>query len=212
MSACGSESGKSETSEGGANESVAFGDVIFIKLRGSSWWPAQVVDENSVNKSVKPSKRSKRSPRDILVRHYGSYIYSYIDPIKCRAEFKTILEHNDGSLRKILLQTLEQAKDLPSTKSSRSKGSSLKPKGTLSKDAAGKKKSNGQDKEQNKIKHKKQKDMSNEDKDSQSHETSSLEKSPELSSRRIRVMENLGLIAPAGSPFQKSAHKYNKAS
>ncbi|ESW09646.1 hypothetical protein PHAVU_009G144400 [Phaseolus vulgaris] len=210
MSACGSESGKSETSEGGANESVAFGDVIFIKLRGSSWWPAQVVDENSVNKSVKPSKRSKRSPRDILVRHYGSYIYSYIDPIKCRAEFKTILEHNDGSLRKILLQTLEQ--DLPSTKSSRSKGSSLKPKGTLSKDAAGKKKSNGQDKEQNKIKHKKQKDMSNEDKDSQSHETSSLEKSPELSSRRIRVMENLGLIAPAGSPFQKSAHKYNKAS
>jgi len=25
-------------------------------------------------------------------------------------------------------------------------------------------------------------------------------------------MENLGLIAPAGSPFQKSAHKYNKAS
>jgi len=39
----------------------------------------------------------------------------------------------------------------------------------LSKDAAGKKKSNGQDKEQNKIKHKKQKDMSNEDKDSQSH-------------------------------------------
>ncbi|WVZ20956.1 hypothetical protein V8G54_008278 [Vigna mungo] len=70
----GSESGKSETSEGEANDSVTFGDIIFIKLRGSSWWPAQVVDENSVNKSVKPSKRSKRSPGDILVRHYGSYI------------------------------------------------------------------------------------------------------------------------------------------
>ncbi|QCE15979.1 uncharacterized protein LOC114162233 [Vigna unguiculata] len=209
MSACGTASGKNETSEGGANDSVTFGDVIFIKLRGSSWWPAQVVDENSVSKSVKPSKRNKRSPGDILVRHYGSYIYSYVDPIKCRTEFKTILEHNDGSLRKILLQTLE--KDLPSTKSSRSKGSSLKPKGSSSKDSAGKKKSNRQDKEQNKIKHKKQKDMSNDDNAGQSHETSSLGKTPE-SSRRIRVMENLGLIAPAGSPFQKSAHKDNQAS
>jgi len=42
MSACGSESGKSQTREGGANDSVTVGDVIFIKLRGSSWWPAQV--------------------------------------------------------------------------------------------------------------------------------------------------------------------------
>ncbi|CAJ1973984.1 unnamed protein product [Sphenostylis stenocarpa] len=211
MSACGIKSGKSETSEDGANDSVALGDVIFIKLRGSSWWPAQVVDENSVNKSVKPSRRSKRSPGNILVRHYGSYTYSYADPIKCRAEFKTILERNDGSLRKLLLQTLEQ--DLPSTKSRGSKGSLLQPKGASSKDAAGKRKSNGQDKEQNKIKHKKQKDRSNDnDSASQSRETGSLGKSPELSSRRIRVMENLGLIAPAGSPFQKKAHKSNKAS
>ena len=35
-------SGKSEISEGGANDSVAVGDVIFVKLRGSSWWPVQV--------------------------------------------------------------------------------------------------------------------------------------------------------------------------
>ena len=36
-------SGKSEISEGGANDSVAsVGDVIFVKLRDSSWWPAQV--------------------------------------------------------------------------------------------------------------------------------------------------------------------------
>ncbi|KAL5165334.1 NADH dehydrogenase [ubiquinone] iron-sulfur protein 7, mitochondrial [Glycine soja] len=69
-------SGKSEISEGGANDSVAsVGDVIFVKLRDSSWWPAQVVDENSVNKSVKPSKLTKQLPRDILVRHYGSYTW-----------------------------------------------------------------------------------------------------------------------------------------
>ncbi|KAG5034448.1 hypothetical protein JHK87_009358 [Glycine soja] len=207
--ACGSKSGKSEISEGGANDSVAVGDVIFVKLRGSSWWPVQVVDENSVNKSVKPSKRTKRLPGDILVRHYGSYTYSYADPIKCRDEFKRILECNDGSLKKVLLQTLEQ--DLPSTKSRRSKGSSSKPKGTSSKDAAGKRKSNWEDKEQNKNKQKET--LNVDDPACQSWETSSLGKSPELSSRRIRVMENLGLVAPAGSPFEKKdAHKYKKAS
>ncbi|XP_020211020.1 uncharacterized protein LOC109795870 [Cajanus cajan] len=201
MKACGS---RSETSEEVANDSVALGDVIFIKLRSGSWWPAQVVDENSVNKSVKPSNRRKRLPGEVLVRHYGSYTYSYADPIKYGSEFKTILEQNDGSLRKILLQALE--KDLPSTKSHRSKGSSSsKPKGTSSKNAAGKRKSNGQDEEQNTIKRQKQKETLDGDA-SQSHvtdETNSLGKSPELSSRRIRVMENLGLIAPAGSPFQK---------
>ncbi|KHN45788.1 hypothetical protein glysoja_049249 [Glycine soja] len=33
----------------------------------------QVVDDNSVNKSVKSSKRTKQLQGDILVRHYGSY-------------------------------------------------------------------------------------------------------------------------------------------
>lgn len=204
MNASGSKSGKSGSSEGGSNDSVALGDVIFIKLRGGSWWPAQVVDENSVNKSVKPSKQSKKSSGDVLVRHYGSYTYSYANPIKCRSEFKTILEHNDGSLRKILLQSLEQ--DLPSTKSRRSKGSSSKAKGTPSKNSASKRKSNGQDKEQNKIKHQKHNETLHDDPASPSHGASLVGKSPELSSRRMRVMENLGLIAPAGSPFQKDAH------
>ncbi|KAG4918423.1 hypothetical protein JHK82_055876 [Glycine max] len=36
-----SKSRKSEIREGGVNDSVAsVGDVIFVKLRGSSWWPA----------------------------------------------------------------------------------------------------------------------------------------------------------------------------
>ncbi|KAL5147274.1 NADH dehydrogenase [ubiquinone] iron-sulfur protein 7, mitochondrial [Glycine soja] len=69
--ACRSIRGKSGMSEGGANDSVAsVGDVIFVKLHGSSWW---VVDDNSVNKSVKSSKRTKQLQGDILVRHYGSY-------------------------------------------------------------------------------------------------------------------------------------------
>ncbi|KAK7351552.1 hypothetical protein VNO77_11096 [Canavalia gladiata] len=196
-----SENGKSQTSEGGASDSVSVGDVIYIKLRSGSWWPAQVVDENTVNRSVKPSKRS---PGEVLVRVYGSYAYSYADPIKCRSKFEKILKHNDGSLRKILLQSLEE--DLPSTKFRRSKGSSSKSKGTSSKKSAGKRKSNKEDEAQNEVKCHNPSEMLNVD-ESQVSETSQLGKSQELSSRRIRVMESLGLIAPAGSPFQKDGHK-----
>ncbi|XP_061372095.1 uncharacterized protein LOC133314612 [Gastrolobium bilobum] len=193
-------SGKSHVSEGGGeqigNDSVAFGDVIFIRLRSGTWWPAQVVDDNSVNESIKPGKRS---PGEVLVRIYGSYTYSYADPIKCRSEFEVILKHNGGSLKNILQQALEQ--DLPSTKSRRSKGSS---KGTSSKSSASKRKSYRQDEEQNKVKGRKQNESLNDDDlGSQSHETNSLGKPRELSARRMRVMENLGLIAPRGSPFHK---------
>nr|AFK48621.1 unknown [Lotus japonicus] len=118
-------SGKNQISEGGGEVQVALGDVIYVKLHGSSWWPGQVVDDNSVSESVKPSKRSAR---EVLVRLYGSYTYLYADPAKSRSEFEEILKLNNGSHQQILLQSLE--KDLPSTKSSRAEGSSSKTKGT----------------------------------------------------------------------------------
>lgn len=47
-SASGGESGKGQVSQGGrvqiATDSVALGDVIYIRLRGGSWWPAQVCE------------------------------------------------------------------------------------------------------------------------------------------------------------------------
>ncbi|KAE9587097.1 hypothetical protein Lal_00004903 [Lupinus albus] len=178
---CKSESGKSKVSEGRGEQikidSIAFGDVIWIKLRHGSWWPAQVVDGKSVNKSMKPRKRSVG---EVLVRLYGSYKYSYVDPIQSRTEFETILKSNNGSYRDILQQSLE--KDLPSNKSSKSKGSSSKGKGTSSKRKSCQK---------------------DDDLDNESPETAALGKSQELSARRVRVMASLGLIAPPGSPFHK---------
>ena len=49
-----------------------------------------------------------------------------MDPIKCRSEFENILNQNNGSYKEILHKSLEQ--DLPSTKSSRSKGRGFKSK------------------------------------------------------------------------------------
>ncbi|KAK7311714.1 hypothetical protein RJT34_10021 [Clitoria ternatea] len=194
------------TGEGSASDSVALGDVIYIKLRGGSWWPAQVVDENSVSESTKPSRKS---PGEVLVR------VSYVDPNECCSEFETVLKRNNGSLRDILMQALHQGvgmcgedllKNLPSSKSSMLLLDLLAAclaflpslqavEGTSSKNSAGKRKSNKEVDENG---------MLNDDAlASQSHEATPVGKSQELSSRRLRVMESLGLIAPAGSPFQK---------
>jgi len=47
MCGCGSKSGESESSEDGGYNSVTLGDVMFIKLCGNSWWPAQVSSQFS---------------------------------------------------------------------------------------------------------------------------------------------------------------------
>lgn len=39
------ESGKNQTSEGVEEQnSVSFGDVIYVRLSNGSWWPAQVCE------------------------------------------------------------------------------------------------------------------------------------------------------------------------
>ncbi|KAL1344702.1 hypothetical protein HN51_018563 [Arachis hypogaea] len=170
---------------------VALGDLIYIPLRGASkWWPAQVTDEKSVNENLRPKKKLLR---EVLVRVYGSYIYKYVDPVKSRADFENVLKKNNGDLHKILQDSLE--KDLPSNKP-KSKESPAKNKGGSS---SSKRKSAPKDEKQDEAKSQKQNE---EDPES----TTPFRKSQELSKRRIRVMESLGLIAPPGSPFVRNGH------
>ncbi|XP_016163701.1 uncharacterized protein LOC107606204 isoform X1 [Arachis ipaensis] len=181
---------------------MALGDLIYIPLRGASkWWPAQVTDEKSVNENLRPKKKLLR---EVLVRVYGSYMYKYVDPVKSHADFENVLKKNDGDLHKILQESLE--KDLPSNKP-KSKESPAKNKGGSSsskrKSAGGssssKRKSAPKDEKQDEAKSQKQNE---EDPES----TTPFRKSQELSKRRIRVMESLGLIAPPGSPFVRNGH------
>ncbi|KAL7176575.1 hypothetical protein ACSBR2_029998 [Camellia fascicularis] len=46
------------------NEFV-LGDLIWVRLRSSSWWPTQVVDDNTVSQRDKPINRSVG---EVLVR------------------------------------------------------------------------------------------------------------------------------------------------
>lgn len=102
---------------------IMLGDLIWVRPSSSSWWPAQVVDANTVSESVKPIYRSVG---EVLVRMYGSYKYLYVDPMKCRSDFEHILEQNNGSYTEIFQKALQQAS--ARSKSGRSKGQGPKPK------------------------------------------------------------------------------------
>ncbi|XP_058221271.1 PWWP domain-containing protein 4-like [Rhododendron vialii] len=87
------------------SKEVVLGDLIWVSLHGSSWWPAQVFDDNAVSRRNKPRKRSTG---EVLVRLYGSYKYMYVDPIKCRSEFDNILKQKNGNYSEIFEKALEQ--------------------------------------------------------------------------------------------------------
>uniref|UniRef100_A0A7N1A448 J domain-containing protein n=1 Tax=Kalanchoe fedtschenkoi TaxID=63787 RepID=A0A7N1A448_KALFE len=92
------------------SEGVKLGDLIWVKLHPSSWWPAQVVDADTVSECVKPSERLVG---EVLVRVYGSYIYLYVDPSESRAEFEKVLKRYDGNRDAIIKESLHKDRPRP---------------------------------------------------------------------------------------------------
>ncbi|CAH1443943.1 unnamed protein product [Lactuca virosa] len=184
---------------------VIFGDIIWVKLHEDSWWPAQVVDENSVSSGNKPS--NKGSSSDVLVRLYGSYIFKYVDVHKSRAEFKKILEENNFNHDDIMKKSLE--KDLPSLNGSSKKRQRSTSKGVKESSQKRSSKKDTSDKPQSKISSKKQKQekpkTATPDRIHNGIDTSaSTPNIGNLSGRRMKVMQSLGLVAPLGSPFPRN--------
>ncbi|KAI3758349.1 hypothetical protein L6452_05909 [Arctium lappa] len=196
-----------------------------MELHEASWWPAQVVDENSVSSANKPSVSSKGSSSDVLVRLYGSYIYKYVDINRSRTEFKNILIENNFDHDAILKKSLEQ--DLASLNSSKSRRrQQSKSKGTVLSEASENRSSDKDvpDKSQIKVSSKKRKQEKAKTAASPQLETKSKIPTPdtvqnisepsiptiismkaqELSGRRMKVMQSLGLVAPSGSPFPRN--------
>ncbi|XP_057974783.1 uncharacterized protein LOC131162381 [Malania oleifera] len=139
-----SQVGKGDVEKGPANQSehkVVLGDLIWVKINDSLWWPAQVVDENAVSGSNKPGNRSVG---EVLVRLYGSYKYLYADPIECRSEFENVLKKNNSCYREIFQTTLDQV--IRHFKPSTPKG-----QGSRSKEKASVGASNGEKLKQNRV-------------------------------------------------------------
>ncbi|KAJ9545364.1 hypothetical protein OSB04_025071 [Centaurea solstitialis] len=233
---------ENEAVDGQPTKEVIFGDMLWVKLHEASWWPAQVVDENSVSSFNKPSISSKRSSSDVLVRLYGSYTHKYVDVNGSRAEFKNILIENNFNHEAILKKSLEQ--ELASLNSSKSRR--RQSKGTVLTEASenGSSEKDVLDKSQLfdnvcnlhsccfiffklsnswpvdvpcfriKVSSKKRKrenaktDASTPDRVQNNSAPSTPTiiglKAQELSGRRMKVMQSLGLVAPSGSPFPRN--------
>ncbi|KAH9626085.1 hypothetical protein KSS87_012420 [Heliosperma pusillum] len=150
-----------------SNAEFGPGDVIWVKHKGGSWWPAQIVDENAVSNRNKP--RRKRSD-DVLVRLYGSYEYLFVDPVTNPVEFDNVLKRHKGSHKEIIQEALRQG--------FKTKARSAKAKGNGETDL-------------------------DDDKQSSRGNDVTPQKIGE-SARRLKVMQDLGLIAPSGSPYLKN--------
>ncbi|XAR48500.1 Histone-lysine N-methyltransferase [Bertholletia excelsa] len=108
--------GQADAAVNQLDQEVVLADVIWVRLQGPSWWPAQVVDGHSVSQRIIPRRRSMG---EVLVRLYGSYKYMYVNPITCRAEFENILKQRKGNRTQILKDALKQ--DLARFRSDRAK-------------------------------------------------------------------------------------------
>ncbi|KXG25329.1 hypothetical protein SORBI_3007G159200 [Sorghum bicolor] len=79
------------------------GDITWVKCSGSSWWPAQVIDELCVG-----SKPKKKDKYDCLVRLYGTCQYLYVDPWKSNSEFEMMLKQENKSTMEAFREVLEK--------------------------------------------------------------------------------------------------------
>ncbi|KAL9252408.1 hypothetical protein AKJ16_DCAP00645 [Drosera capensis] len=159
------------------------GDALWVKHRATSWWPAQVADENTFSRSNKPRKRTSTS---VLVRLYGTYEHLYVDAMKCLADFEDISKQHDGDARKIFQKALELVMSKSKSETEDSKES--KPSGS---DASG-------------IEDRKQLGTKKMKLIKKSSSGLTKVKSGDSVARRLRVMQDLGLVAPSGSPFHKN--------
>ncbi|XP_077212929.1 uncharacterized protein LOC143848038 isoform X2 [Tasmannia lanceolata] len=95
------------------SQDFVLGDIVWVRIHNCSWWPAQVVDENTLSGS---NKINKKIDGEVLARLYGSYEYLYVDPMKYRSEFENTLQENNDNVRELFQKALEQ--DISQIKSS----------------------------------------------------------------------------------------------
>ncbi|WCJ43465.1 hypothetical protein M5689_024201 [Euphorbia peplus] len=174
-----------------SNGKPMIGDITWVKLSTGSWWPALVVGGDDFSDGL---------TEDVRVRLYGSYEYMLVDPTKWHFEFQITLKENNGCYQDILRKALEQ--DMSSSESDQVRGKRSKSKGTSGKRVSQKRKN------PNHVRISSTKDGMQKKRNSGSSTQNEVPdgelsgRSPELSARRIKVMQTLGLAAPSGSPFR----------
>ncbi|KAM3296036.1 hypothetical protein ACQJBY_038396 [Aegilops geniculata] len=100
MAACTS---SSEPPELNPRQNFRLGDITWVKHDGSSWWPAQVIDEACAS-----SKAKKKTSHDALVRLYGTCLDLYVDPWKSNMEFEMFLKKENKTAMEAFHEVLQK--------------------------------------------------------------------------------------------------------
>ncbi|XBI44879.1 hypothetical protein VPH35_109482 [Triticum aestivum] len=100
MAACTS---SSELPELNQRQNFRLGDITWVKHDGSSWWPAQVIDEACAS-----SKAKKKTSHDALVRLYGTCLDLYVDPWKSNMEFEMFLKEENKTAMEAFHEVLQK--------------------------------------------------------------------------------------------------------
>ncbi|KAL8162389.1 hypothetical protein V2J09_013878, partial [Rumex salicifolius] len=191
-----------------SNATLKPGDITWVKLRGYSWWPAQVVDEKSVSENCKPRRMVKRA---VLLRLYGSYEYTYhLEPVKSLMEFKNILEQQNTTSLDMFQKSIDQVMLNSSDESDNNSDSGEnKRKQRISKESSKKAEMSSPSENSNKrFKCRTKQEDAEKVKcdDIPVDDITAPEKTPDYVKRRLKVMQSLGLAAPMGSPFYRKGY------
>ncbi|BBN00637.1 hypothetical protein Mp_2g00770 [Marchantia polymorpha subsp. ruderalis] len=197
------------------------GQLVWAKFARFPWWPAQVMDARD---AVEGTGGKPGADTDLLVRFFGTYDYGWIDPFNNLSDFDVKLTERSKIRKKALQKGVEEALiwrssgALPEKWEQTSKSIKQKRKenthsnGVVSSTVEVKEsRTDAETKERRAPRKRKPKVLFEV---CINHQTSGMgqklhllqeegriQRKPQRMQRRLRIMRQLGLAAPAGSPF-----------
>ncbi|KAL2643543.1 hypothetical protein R1flu_011130 [Riccia fluitans] len=179
------------------------GQLVWAKFARFPWWPAQVIDPTEVYEGT-GGKRN--SDTDLLVRFFGTYDYGWVDPFNNLSDFDVKLTERSKIRKKALQKGVEEALTwrssgtfpekwkMTSKTFKRKKTNNVQSNGVKSSAAKVKAKETEPEIKVKRAPRKRKPKVLFE-------EEGTVQRKPQRIPRRMRIMRQLGLAAPVGSPF-----------
>ncbi|EFJ38630.1 hypothetical protein SELMODRAFT_437524 [Selaginella moellendorffii] len=165
------------------------GQLVWAKFSRSPWWPAQVADEKSM------SERTRQSKNHVLVRFFGNYNYGWVDPASDLSKFDVDFDGRSQVPTKAFQKGLKEALEYRDFRKLPLKWRHSFQEECQTPHANGKESSEetGSEARNTATRRRKPKVLYEEEE--------RLHQKPKRNLRRKKIMRELGLCAPYGSPF-----------
>ncbi|CAK9276563.1 unnamed protein product [Sphagnum jensenii] len=176
------------------------GQLVWAKFARFPWWPAQVTDERTVQEGT---GGHQRDDTDVLVHFFGTYDFGWVDPNVGLAEFDAKLQERSKIHKKALQKGIEEALEFRNSGKlpeffavePREPEPQMPNNSHCNGIQAHASQSTPEDEETGRRLSRKRKPKV------LYEEEERVQRKPERRLRRLRIMRQLGLVAPAGSPF-----------